>query len=103
MNLEATLGKLYSVYMYPARFPSKIFDSFFSKLGVRGVIFDPFAGSGSLALASYLKCYDSVVWDLNPMIHVIVDASVNVVRGYSVGEVLRLLEDALRYGRGWLP
>ena len=103
MNLEATLGKLYSVYMYPARFPSKIFDLFFSKLGVRGVIFDPFAGSGSLALASYLKCYDSEVWDLNPVIHVIVDASVNVVRGYSVGEALRLLEDALCYGRGWLP
>jgi hypothetical protein len=103
LNLEATLGKLYSVYMYPARFPSKIFDLFFSKVEVRGVIFDPFAGSGSLALASYLKCYDSVVWDLNPMIHVIVDASVNVVRGYSVGEALRLLEDALRYGRGWLP
>jgi len=103
LNLEATLGKLYSVYMYPARFPSKIFDLFFSKLGVRGVIFDPFAGSGSLALASYLKCYDSEVWDLNPVIHVIVDASVNVVRGYSVGEALRLLEDALCYGRGWLP
>ena len=103
MNLEATLSKLYDVYMYPARFPSKIFDLFFSKLGVRGVIFDPFAGSGSLALASYLKCYDSEVWDLNPVIHVIVDASVNVVRGYSVGEALRLLEDALRYGRGWLP
>jgi len=103
LNLEVTLSKLYSVYMYPARFPSKIFDLFFSKLEVRGVIFDPFAGSGSLALASYLKCYDSEVWDLNPMIHVIVDASVNVVRGYSVGEVLRLLEDALRYGRGWLP
>ena len=103
MNLEATLSKLYNVYMYPARFPSKIFDLFFSKLGVRGVIFDPFAGSGSLALASYLKCYDSEVWDLNPVIHVIVDASVNVVRGYSVGEALRLLEDALRYGRGWLP
>ena len=103
MNLEATLSKLYDVYMYPARFPSKIFDLFFSKLGVRGVIFDPFAGSGSLALASYLKCYDSEVWDLNPVIHVIVDASVNVVRGYSVGEALRLLEDALCYGRGWLP
>jgi len=103
LNLEATLSKLYNVYMYPARFPSKIFDLFFSKLGVRGVIFDPFAGSGSLALASYLKCYDSEVWDLNPVIHVIVDASVNVVRGYSVGEALRLLEDALRYGRGWLP
>jgi hypothetical protein len=103
LNLEATLSKLYNVYMYPARFPSKIFDLFFSKLEVRGVIFDPFAGSGSLALASYLKCYDSEVWDLNPVIHVIVDASVNVVRGYSVGEALRLLEDALRYGRGWLP
>jgi hypothetical protein len=94
---------LYQVYAYPARFPAKIFDIFFEKLKLRGVVFDPFAGSGSLALASYLNCYDSVVWDLNPIIHVLVDASIKVINKHSVKRVAELLLEAERYGRPWLP
>jgi hypothetical protein len=94
---------LYRVYMYPARFPAKIFDIFFEKLRFKGVVFDPFAGSGSLALASYLNCYDSVVWDLNPIIHVLVDAGIKVINKYSIRRVAELLVKAKRYGRPWLP
>jgi hypothetical protein len=94
---------LYRVYMYPARFPAKIFDIFFEKLRFKGVVFDPFAGSGSLALASYLNCYDSVVWDLNPIIHVLVDAGIKVINKYSIKRVAKLLVKAERYGRPWLP
>jgi len=91
------------VYMYPARFPAKIFDIFFEKLKLRGVVFDPFAGSGSLALASYLNCYDSVVWDLNPIIHVLVDAGIKVINKCITRRAAELLVKAKRYGRPWLP
>jgi len=89
--------------MYPARFPSKIFDIFFSKITLKGVFFDPFAGSGSLAIACYLTCRDFIVWDLNPAIHVIVDASIKLIDGASIGKVKDLIEVAARYGKPWLP
>ncbi len=103
MSVNDVLARLYNIYMYPARFPAKIFDLFFSKVEPRGFVFDPFAGSGSLAIAAYLKCLDSEVWDLNPMIHVMVDSSVKVIGGYSVRRVLGLLEEARHYGKPWLP
>jgi hypothetical protein len=89
--------------MYPARFPSKIFDIFFSKAALKGVFFDPFAGSGSLAIACYLTCRDFVVWDLNPAIHVIVDAGIKLIDGASIGKVKNLIEEATHYSRPWLP
>jgi len=94
---------LYRIYTYPARFSVKILDIFFEKLEDRGVLFDPFAGSGSLALASYMHCYDSVVWDLNPMIHVFVDAGVKVINKYSIRRVVELISKAKKYGKPWIP
>lgn len=103
MSLEDTLKVLYGSYMYPARLPIKIFDLFFSKVNLNGPFFDPFAGSGSLALASYLKCFDSIVWDLNPMIHVFVDAGIKIIEGYSTKEITESISKAVNYGRSWLP
>jgi hypothetical protein len=103
LNVDEVLGKLYNTYMYPARFPAKIFNAFFSKLSRKGVVFDPFAGSGSLALAAYLRCLDSVVWDLNPMIHVIVSSSIKAIEGVNVKDVLELIEEGVSYGKPWLP
>jgi hypothetical protein len=94
---------LYSVYKYPARFSSKIFDIFFPKVGTKGLFFDPFAGSGSLAIACYLTCRDFVVWDLNPMIHVIVDASIKLIEGVNIKKAKELIETATHYGKPWLP
>jgi len=101
--LKEYLEAMYKVYMFPARFPAKIFELFFKKLEGKGLIFDPFAGSGSLAIASFLQCYESEVWDINPMIHVIVDASIKLLKGYNVKKALKLVKHAMRYGRPWLP
>jgi len=103
VNLKDSLKEIYALYMYPARFPAKIFDIFFSTINSRCPLFDPFSGSGSLALASYLKGFDSIVWDLNPMIHVFVDAGLKLINGYSIGGVLVLIEKATSYGRPYLP
>jgi hypothetical protein len=89
--------------MYPARFPVKIFNLFFSKISTNGYLFDPFAGSGSLALAAYLKCFNSIVWDLNPMIYIFTDASIKVIEGFNIKQVLQIINKAMNYGRVWLP
>uniref|UniRef100_A0A7C4FDC5 Uncharacterized protein n=1 Tax=Ignisphaera aggregans TaxID=334771 RepID=A0A7C4FDC5_9CREN len=103
MGLAGVIQKLYRVYMYPARFPTKIFDVFFSKADLEGVFFDPFAGSGSFALACYLMCRDFVVWDINPMMQLLVHGGISIVEGVSIGLVRDLVEKALGYGRPWLP
>jgi hypothetical protein len=102
-NIEDVLKGLYALYMYPARFPTKIFDVFFSAIDLKGPLFDPFAGSGSLALASYFKGFDSIVWDLNPMIYVLVDAGLKLIGGYDLRKVLGRIEEAMSYGKPYLP
>jgi len=67
--------------MYPARFPKRLIEQFYREFeGLEGLVFDPFAGSGSTGVAAWLRGVPSELWDINPVLLVNVDAWVKVIR-----------------------
>lgn len=65
----------HDLYPYPAKFIPHVVRFFLSKYTDKGdLVFDPFAGSGTVAIESEMLGRDYLVWDLNPLIEIFVRA-----------------------------
>jgi DNA modification methylase len=65
----------HGLYWYPARFIPHVVRYFierYTKLG--DLVFDPFAGSGTVAIEAEITGRNYVVWDLNPITELLVKA-----------------------------
>lgn len=96
---------IYSPYIYPARFPLVILEKVFEKDFPGNVVFDPFAGSGTAGIYAAIKGYTSILWDINPVTQVNVEAwkSLLAEREEVVKEVLGRIEEAARTGDPEVP
>jgi hypothetical protein len=75
-EIPATTYATHDLYMYPAKFIPQVVRyviNNYTKPGDR--LFDPFAGYGTAAIEASLTGRNCVVWDLNPMLHLFVAAS----------------------------
>lgn len=65
----------HDLYPYPAKFIPHVVRFFLEKYTSDGdVIFDPFAGSGTVAIESEMLGRDYITWDLNPLVEIFVKA-----------------------------
>lgn len=107
-NIEKYLEKLHSIYLYPARYrweiPYKIIEKLKNE-GRKGLLFDPFAGSGTLAIEAYRNCYDSISWDINPMLKVLVEAKKLLISKNIIDfeKLRKKVFEALNYEGDFLP
>ena len=65
----------HGLYWYPARFIPHVVRYFierYTKLG--DLVFDPFAGSGTVAIEAEITGRNYIVWDLNPITELLVKA-----------------------------
>jgi len=65
----------HGLYWYPARFISHVVRYFIERYTKPGdLVFDPFAGSGTVAIEAEITGRNHIVWDLNPIIELLVKA-----------------------------
>ncbi|MET1159745.1 MAG: hypothetical protein ABWW65_02180 [Thermoprotei archaeon] len=96
------LSTLNTLYYYPARFNPRII-CYLAK-HYRGIILDPFAGSGSLLIAAQTNESIGVGWDLNPVLLVYVSAYTSILKYRDVvNEIKRLFDRALGYNSSYIP
>jgi DNA modification methylase len=75
-DIESTTYATHSLYMYPAKFIPHVIRYVINRYSEPGDwLFDPFAGSGSVAIEATLTGRNAVLWDLNPIIDILVKAS----------------------------
>ncbi len=93
---------LFGLYKYPAKFIPYVVLYIISKYSKEGdIIFDPFAGQGTVGYASWLFGRDYILWDLNPLLdflHKFVDVSpINYV------EIYRVIKDLFKGKEVYYP
>jgi hypothetical protein len=77
VKLPSTSYATHGLYMYPARFIPHVVRYAVERYTEPGDwVFDPFAGYGSVAIEASLTGRNAVLWDLNPITHVFVYASI---------------------------
>ena len=75
-GVPSTTYATHGLYLYPARFIPHIVRYVLERYTRPGDwVFDPFAGSGVLAVEASLTGRSCVLWDLNPMLRLLVEAS----------------------------
>jgi len=71
-EIPSTTYGTFSIYKYPAKFIPQVIAFVLKNYAKTGMkIFDPFAGYGTVGIASRIYGYDYELWDLNPIIDVI--------------------------------
>ncbi|MBP1357229.1 MAG: cytosine methylase, partial [Sulfolobus sp.] len=76
VSLPSTSYATHNLYPYPATFIPHVVRFVIEKYTSPGdTLFDPFAGSGTLAIEASLLGRNAVLWDLNPMLDLLVKAS----------------------------
>ena len=75
-SIPSTTYATHGLYMYPAKFIPHVVRFALEKYSVEGDwVFDPFAGYGTVAIEASLTGRNFIVWDLNPMLSLLVKAS----------------------------
>jgi len=75
-EIPSTTYATHGLYMYPAKFIPQVVRYVINKCSSPGSwLFDPFAGYGTVAIEASLTGRNVVLWDLNPMLHLLVEAS----------------------------
>lgn len=75
-EIPSTTYATHALYMYPAKFIPQVVRYVINKyMESGGWLFDPFAGYGTVAIEASLTGRNCVLWDLNPMMHLLVSAS----------------------------
>jgi len=75
-EIPSTTYATHGLYMYPAKFIPQVVRYVVNKYSPPGSwLFDPFAGYGTVAIEASLTGRNAVLWDLNPMLHLLVKAS----------------------------
>ena len=98
-EIPSTTYATHGLYMYPAKFIPQVVRYVINRYSSPGGwLFDPFAGYGTVAIEASLTGRNAVLWDLNPMLHLLVEAST-----YSKPVSLRDLEVDFNYGDPFHP
>jgi DNA modification methylase len=75
-EIPTTTYATHGLYMYPAKFIPQVVRYIINKYTKPGDwLFDPFAGYGTVAIESTITGRNCVVWDLNPILYLLVTAS----------------------------
>lgn len=75
-DISSTTYATHGLYYYPAKFIPHVIRYVIKKYANEGDwVFDPFAGSGSVAIECHLLNRNYVLWDLNPILEILVRAS----------------------------
>jgi DNA modification methylase len=76
-GIHSTTYATHALYMYPAKFIPHVVRYVIDKYTKPGCwLFDPFAGYGTVAIEASLTNRSYVLWDLNPMLYLLVSASI---------------------------
>lgn len=98
-EIPSTTYATHGLYMYPAKFIPQVVRYVIKKYTQPGdMLFDPFAGYGTLAIEASLTNRNCVLWDLNPILHLLVRASL-----YTEPLTLRDLEVDFEYSETFYP
>jgi len=73
-EIPSTTYATHGIYFYPAKFIPQVVRFFLEKYG-GGTVFDPFAGSGTVGVECEIIGKNYVLWELNPIMDVIIKAS----------------------------
>lgn len=75
-EVTSTTYATHALYMYPAKFIPHVVRYVINKYTKPGDwLFDPFAGYGTVAIEASLTGRNCVLWDLNPVLHLLASAS----------------------------
>ncbi len=75
-DVTSTTYATHGLYMYPAKFIPQVVRYVINKYTKPGDwLFDPFAGYGTVAIESTITGRNCVLWDLNPILHLFINAS----------------------------
>jgi hypothetical protein len=75
-EIPSTTYATHGLYMYPAKFIPHVIRYVINNYTREGEwLFDPFAGYGTVAIEASLTNRNCVLWDLNPILHLFVKAS----------------------------
>jgi len=75
-EVPSTTYATHGLYMYPAKFIPQVVRYVINNYTSPGDwLFDPFAGYGTVAVEAAITGRNCVLWDLNPMLHLLVSAS----------------------------
>ena len=76
-EVPSTTYATHGLYMYPAKFIPQVVRYVINSYTSPGDwLFDPFAGYGTVAVEAAITGRNCVLWDLNPMLHLLASASV---------------------------
>ncbi|MEB3797205.1 MAG: site-specific DNA-methyltransferase [Caldisphaeraceae archaeon] len=91
----------YGMYYYPARFIPHVI-RFVLKNYTRSEewVFDPFAGSGTVAIESHLMGRNYILWDLNPLLNVVAKAA-TYLDPISLKEIMVDMDYKKKYIPNW--
>jgi len=77
-EVPSTTYATHGLYMYPAKFIPQVVRYVINKYTSPGDwLFDPFAGYGTVAIESTITGRNCVLWDLNPILYLLVSASIH--------------------------
>lgn len=77
-EIPSTTYATHGLYMYPAKFIPQVVRYVINKYTSPGDwLFDPFAGYGTVAIESTITGRNCVLWDLNPILYLLVSASIH--------------------------
>lgn len=100
-HFPSTTYGVFGLYRYPAKFIPQVVAYAIETYGRRGMtVIDPFAGSGTTGLVARMYGIHYELWDLNPLLDVIHNASILKPKPVDVSK----LTDAIALSdRNWLP
>lgn len=88
-KIPSTTYGTFALYRYPAKFIPQVIAYIFDKYGYPGMsVFDPFAGYGTVGLASKIYGYDYELWDLNPLLEIFHKVATMEAEEIYVGQVI---------------
>jgi len=89
INLPSTTFASYGFYNYPAKFIPHVPLYVLKKYAHPGMkIFDPFAGYGTVGIASKILGFDYELWDLNPLLETLHAITTLDIREVEVNKIL---------------
>ena len=76
VDIPSSTYATYALYRYPAKFIPHVVAYVLERYGQPHMkIFDPFAGYGTVGIASKIYGYDYELWDLNPLLNIFHDSA----------------------------
>jgi hypothetical protein len=94
-EIPKTTYGTFSIYKYPAKFIPQVIAYTLKKYArPESVVFDPFAGYGTVGVVSRVYGHDYELWDLNPIMNLIHDTAVMNAPRINVKELVTRVRDS---------